>query len=317
MSVALLQIVLPAALLSWLAFAPAKGWLAYAAQAASVGAALLALALAAMWIVPPWPTPYVYGALYLLALIPGLRRPRHTSSRAWAERLWPSLALTALIMFGAFSLYVSANALVGRTPPSGEVARIGAPFPDGIYLIASGGANDWVNAHIHTLDPDDPRFIPWRGQSHGLDIIKVDALGLRARGWRPTDPSAYHTFGAALIAPCAGTVVAAVDGLPDQRVPEQDAVNKAGNYVMIDCGDFLVALAHFRNGSVLVRTGDKVASGAPLGRMGNSGASSEPHLHIHAQRGFDPKAPFGGEPLPLLIDGRYLVRNDRMTLTAK
>ena len=90
-----------------------------------------------------------------------------------------------------------------------------------------------------------------------------------------------------------------------------DAVNKAGNFVMIDCGDFIITLAHMQNGSVAVRVGDNVTLGALVGRIGNSGQTGEPHLHIHAQRGLGAENPFGGEPLPLLIDGRYLVRNDR------
>lgn len=312
MSVALLQIGLPLALLLWLAAAPAKGRVSFALQAVSVGAILLALALVAMWIVPPWPTPWVFGALFLAALIPGLGRFRRGGAPRWGERLWSSLALGALFLLGAFGLYVSAAALLGRIPPQGPVAEIAAPFPDGVYLVASGGANGWVNAHVHTLDRTQPRFLPWRGQSYGLDLIRTDAIGQRARGRLPDELSAYHTFGAPLIAPCAGRVLAAVDGHPDQPIGQQDSVNKAGNFVMIDCGSFVVALAHFQSGSMQVRAGDTIALGAPLGRMGNSGQSSEPHLHIHAQRGFDPEAPFSGEPLPLAINGRYLVRNNRL-----
>jgi Peptidase family M23 len=312
MSVVVLQIVLPLALLTWLAVAPAKGWLAFVAQAAGTGSFLLALALAAMWIVPPWPTPYAYGLIYLAALSPGVRQLRRAPSRIWEVPLWSSLAFAALVLLGLFSLYVIVQALAGRTPPPGQIATIASPFPNGTYLVASGGSNDWVNAHVRTLDPSVPRFRLWRGQSYGVDIIKVDALGLRASGWRPAEPDAYLTFGAPLIAPCAGTVVAALDGLPDQRIPQQDPVHKGGNYVMIDCGPFVVALAHLQRGSVRVRPGDDIALGAPIGLMGNSGQSSEPHLHIHAQLGFNPNQPFGGKPMPLSIAGRYLARNGRL-----
>lgn len=316
MMLMLLQFALPLLLLLWLGAAPAKGWMAFTAQALSVGAVLLALALAAMWIVPPWPTPWVYGIAFLTALVPGLRRIRRTKPKAWSENLPATLALAPLILLGAFGLYVSANALLGRVPPKGPVAEIAAPFPEGRYLIASGGANAWVNAHTHTLDQSVARFRPWRGQSYGVDIIKVDAFGRRSRNWRSADPKAYLTFGAPLVAPCAGTIVAVSDGLPDLPIPEQDAVNKAGNFVMIDCGDFIVALAHLENGSVTVRLGDIVALGAPIGRMGNSGQSGEPHLHIHAQHGLGADNPLGGEPVPLMIDGRYLVRNDRLQIRA-
>lgn len=94
---------------------------------------------------------------------------------------------------------------------------------------------------------------------------------------------------------------------------EMDRENLPGNFVVIDCGDFAIALAHLRQGSVLVEEGDRVQVGDPVGEMGNSGNSSKPHLHIHAQRCIPEGAPFGGEPLGLTIDGRFPVRNDRIT----
>ncbi len=109
----------------------------------------------------------------------------------------------------------------------------------------------------------------------------------------------------------------AQDGLPDMRVPVMDSENKLGNFVAIDCGGFAVFLAHLREGSVLVTAGQEVAAGDPLGEAGNSGNSSEPHLHIHAQRGIPGDAPAGGEPLGLTIYGRFLVRNDRLVVPGR
>jgi murein DD-endopeptidase MepM/ murein hydrolase activator NlpD len=62
-----------------------------------------------------------------------------------------------------------------------------------------------------------------------------------------------------------------------------------------------------------VRIGERLESGTPIGLIGNSGQSSEPHLHIHAQRSLGQGKAFASEPMPLVIDGRYLVRNDRFT----
>jgi hypothetical protein len=47
--------------------------------------------------------------------------------------------------------------------------------------------------------------------------------------------------------------------------------------------------------------------------VGNSGNSDEPHLHIHAQRPGVLWDPFKGDPLPMRFEGRFLVRNDRIT----
>jgi murein DD-endopeptidase MepM/ murein hydrolase activator NlpD len=205
-----------------------------------------------------------------------------------------------------------AQALAGRRPPELGTVNVAAPFANGTYIVAHGGSTETVNAHLHTLDRSVERFRPWRGQSLAVDIIRISPLGLRTDGWRPTNPARYATFGTPLLAPCAGTVAVAVDGLPDMPVPEMDREHLPGNFVMIDCGDFAVALAHMRQGSVLVEVGDQVQVGDPIGEMGNSGNSSEPHLHFHAQRGIPEGAPFGGEPLGLTIGGRFLVRNHRI-----
>ncbi|MEX1662127.1 M23 family metallopeptidase [Thioclava sp. 15-R06ZXC-3] len=75
-----------------------------------------------------------------------------------------------------------------------------------------------------------------------------------------------------------------------------------------------VVLAHMRHGQVNVVPGDVLAQGDRLGEVGNSGASTEPHLHIHAQRPApEGTAPISGEPLALRFNGRFLVRNDRLT----
>ena len=76
----------------------------------------------------------------------------------------------------------------------------------------------------------------------------------------------------------------AVDGLPDQAIGASDREQPAGNHVVLDLGDGEFAfLAHLRQHSVTVKQRDKVAPGQVLGRCGNSGNSSEPHLHVHLQ----------------------------------
>ncbi|MFN3472703.1 MAG: hypothetical protein ACK4ZW_01530 [Blastomonas sp.] len=70
-------------------------------------------------------------------------------------------------------------------------------------------------------------------------------------------------------------------------------------------------LGHFRQGSLRVAPGELVREGQSMGALGNSGASDMPHLHIHAQHPGTAAAPFSGKPVPMLIEGRYLVRGDR------
>jgi murein DD-endopeptidase MepM/ murein hydrolase activator NlpD len=93
--------------------------------------------------------------------------------------------------------------------------------------------------------------------------------------------------------------------------PDADRSQMAGNYIIVACKGVWVVLAHLRRGSVEVREGAEVTVGMTVGRAGNSGNTSEPHLHVHAQRPGTPEAPLGGEPVPVRLDGRYLVRGDR------
>ena len=127
--------------------------------------------------------------------------------------------------------------------------------------MTNGGSDISTNAHLRTLDSSEPRFCAWRGQSYGVDIVTVDALGLRAHGVQPRDPSAYRIYGARVLAPCGGQAVIAVDGLPDMPVPEMDRDHLAGNHVMLRGAESDVLLGHVRPGSVRVRPCTKVAVG--------------------------------------------------------
>ncbi|MGN7942219.1 M23 family metallopeptidase [Virgibacillus sp. 6R] len=53
--------------------------------------------------------------------------------------------------------------------------------------------------------------------------------------------------------------------------------------------------------SILVEAGDAVKRGQPIGLVGNSGNTTEPHLHIHAEK--------DGKGVPIRFDGKFLVRN--------
>jgi murein DD-endopeptidase MepM/ murein hydrolase activator NlpD len=89
-----------------------------------------------------------------------------------------------------------------------------------------------------------------------------------------------------------------------------DKKNVAGNHIVIRCDDseVYVGLAHLMQGSVLVKAGDRVTVGQALARVGNSGNTSEPHLHIHAKRGGEPESMLD-EGVPMRFGGRWLIRN--------
>ncbi|NNU80124.1 M23 family metallopeptidase [Halovulum dunhuangense] len=311
--IAAVQVALPLALVCWVAFLPSGSLVGFAVQVLGSGAILLALALVAQWAVPFWWLPYLHGALWLGAVIRQGAGLRQGALPLMPEDAGGWVALGAALVLAAVGGWYGARALAGRVLPPVAVVDIANPFGQGRYLVGHGGSNPLVNGHMRTLDPTIARFRPWRGQSHAVDFFGLGPWGLRARGWRPADPAAYAIFGAALHAPCDGTVIAAEGGMPDFEVPQQDPVNRLGNHVILRCADAEIVLAHMRQGSLRVAPGDAVRVGAALGQVGNSGASTEPHLHIHAQRpAAEGAPPISGEPLALRIDGRYLVRNDRI-----
>ena len=308
------QVALPLVLIAWVAFLSARSVVGFAMQAAGTGAFLFALARVAQWAVPVWWLPLVFGGLWLVAVLAWLARKGFAGAPLLPDALsgWVGLALS-VILLGLGGWY-GTRALAGQRPPPVEIVEIANPLGPGHYLVGNGGSNTLVNAHLATLDESVERFRPWRGQSYAVDFFGLGPWGLRARGWHPADPVAYAIFGADLRAPCDGTVVAAEGDRPDFEVPRNDQINRLGNHVILRCGGAEIVFAHMRQDSLRVAPGSIVAVGDRLGEVGNSGASTEPHLHIHAQRPAPAGAPpISGDPLALRIDGRFLVRGDRLT----
>ena len=312
--VMLTQVVLPLVLLAWVAFFPATGWLALALQFLSVAAVLSGLALSALWKLPPFWMPWVYALVLVLVMGWHLRAGKVVIHGVWQTPVSNTIMILCVAVLGVIGSYLSYQALEGRSWPNGDVVDIAAPFGPGHYLVAHGGKTETVNVHLKTLDKTVERFKPWRGQSKALDIFRITPIGLHKSGWQPTTPSRYETFGTPVLSPCRGRVAQRVNHVEDMTVPKMDREHMAGNYIGIDCGAFFVILAHLRQGSILVARNDHVEVGDPLGQMGNSGNSSQPHLHVHAQRDMAEGMPLAGEPLWLTINGRFLVRNDRIVI---
>ena len=92
----------------------------------------------------------------------------------------------------------------------------------------------------------------------------------------------YEAYGAPVMAPAGGIIATVVDGIPDNAPGERDDHFRFGNLIVIDhgSGEFSY-LAHLQPGSIRVKPGMRVVGGRQLARVGNSGRSSEPHLHWH------------------------------------
>ena len=307
-----LQLFLPLLFVGWLCFVPPRGSLAFFAQAVATSAALLAVILTGLWLFPPWWASWVFALLLLVAVLIGWRRRYPFESRLPSGWLaW--VFMTVFVGIGGWGAYQSVLALAGRASQPGTVVELAFPLKSGTYQAVNGGSSLNVNAHLMTLDASMARFRAYRGQSYGVDIVKLNGWGLRASGLLPSQPSAYNIYGEPVYAPCTGQVIATQDGLPDMQVPQTDREHMAGNHVLLRCKDADVLMGHFKPGSLKVAVGQQVTVSQHIANVGNSGNTGEPHLHVHAQQAGTAAAPFSGEPLPVRFDGRFLVRNARVS----
>lgn len=140
------------------------------------------------------------------------------------------------------------------------------------------------------------------GTSHAIDFVPVDTEGRSAPRTLASligteRPETFVGFGRPILSPVTGQVVAIHDGEPDhvaRRSPlsllayaltqssriRAGAPAIAGNHVVLRVPEGVVLLAHLRRGSIQVRGGQRILQGAKLGECGNSGNSTEPHLHV-------------------------------------
>lgn len=150
-----------------------------------------------------------------------------------------------------------------------------APF-DGDWLVSWGGENPKDNHHIGSPPQD-----------RALDIRKI-IVGSENRTslGDPQRNESYGCWAQPIYSPIDGVVEVAVDGVPDNIPGELNRPSAMGNFVMVrSSSGFVVVLAHFKQGSVAKRAGDPVNAGELLAHCGNSGNSTEPHLHMHVQSG--------------------------------
>lgn len=226
---------------------------------------------------------WLIAFLFVTATIVSLRRDAVASAGESPLRMIVKILIG--VLFGSVALGV----LRGHEPPSRPV-DLAFPLRGGRFMVVHGGSTSPSNVHYAEVK-----------QRYAVDLVKVNAMGYRASGLYPADLTRYAIYGVPVLSPCSGTVIDVVDGHRDEPRGLMDTKNPLGNHVVIRCGDLDVTLAQLQPG-VLVKKGAAIATGAVIGKAGNSGSTTEPHLHVHAER--------NGEPAPVTFDHRWLVRND-------
>jgi hypothetical protein len=140
------------------------------------------------------------------------------------------------------------------------------------WTVIWGGDTKELNYHIES-----------KAQKNAFDVVMNDSIGKSYKTDGKTNDD-YLAFGQYILSPCEGEVVIVVDGIKDNKPGELNPIYAPGNSVLIktDSNEYLF-FGHFKKRSIKVREGQRVKQGALLGLCGNSGNSSEPHLHFHIQ----------------------------------
>jgi hypothetical protein len=174
---------------------------------------------------------------------------------------------------------------IGRVPlRAREPVELGPPARGGIWVADEGCCDKDTHHRRGLLAVNGNEVVP---QRFAIDWMRLDR---KHRAWvgDPARLSSYRSYGQRLIAVAAGKVIFAADGRPNQPPPNDPTAPSVpelpGNRVILRVGPGIyVTYAHMVPGSVRVHDGERVRRGQAVGRLGNSGNSATPHLHLQVQ----------------------------------
>lgn len=237
---------------------------------------------------------YAFGVLALLALAGSCFRKKDQTlppPRRWKVRL--NLFFTGLLTVLSILYFTG-------TTGKPDVIELSFPFKKGNYFVLQGGKGLPTNLFHFSL----------RGAVYAMDIVKLNRFGGRANRIFSRNLHDYEIFGDTVYAPCNGRVVRAYSNNPDNIPPNMKRGPKNTNQVLIETANCYIFMGHLRMNSVLVHEGEEVTTGQPLASIGNSGFSTEPHLHIQVHFK-QPGIPwYLGYPLYIHFNGKGYLMNE-------
>jgi murein DD-endopeptidase len=185
----------------------------------------------------------------------------------------------------------------GAIPVGRSAVAISSPLRGDHWLAANGPSNS--SGHRRALIPIDGHAAI--AQRFAIDWVRLRDDGKTFQG-DEKDNKNYYAYGSDALAVADGVVTEVKDGIPENvpginsRAVPITLETVGGNHVILDIGGGRYAFyAHLQPGSLRVKLGDKVRRGQVVGLVGNSGNSTEPHLHFHIENG---NSPLGAEGLP-------------------
>jgi hypothetical protein len=190
------------------------------------------------------------------------------------------------------------------TPVLTDLPQIMPPLHGKNWVAGSAPSNS--SPHRRTIIIYDGK--PYIAQRYAIDWVQFGDDN-RTYSGNPKDNRSYHCFGLEAYAVADATVVEVKDGIPENVPTENPAVpinfeTVAGNHVNLDLGGGVYAMyAHLQPGSIRVKLGDHVTSGQVIGLVGNTGNSSEPHLHFQLM---NHNSPLASEGVPYTFTNFYV-----------
>jgi len=179
---------------------------------------------------------------------------------------------------------------------------IGPPLAGTGWVAANGCCNPDIT---HRGSVQSVNGALYDSQRFAIDWMRLDEQGRIVQG-DESDAHSYNDYGADVLAVADAKVVSVLNNLDDQipgRLPEPSSITIEtvdGNHVVLDLGGGRFAFyAHLQKNSIKVRPGDQVKKGAVLGKLGNTGNTSAPHLHFHIM---NRPSPMASDGIPYLID---------------
>jgi hypothetical protein len=226
-----------------------------------------------------------------------------------AEAPIPSALVHRLSLRLALPNPVDITETVGRTGVNRAAPPVLGPPLTGKGFVAADGCCDTIR-HVRALLPLNGSFA--LTQRFAIDWEQIDGENRLVKG-DLAEPKNYTIYGQSVLAVADGTVVSARNDLPEQvpgALPAGLPIAEAdGNFIVLDIGGGAYVLyAHMQPGSVLVRAGAQVKRGDILGKVGNTGNSQAPHLHLHVMDGPSPLLANG---IPYVFDSFAITAIDR------
>jgi len=178
---------------------------------------------------------------------------------------------------------------------------ISAPLRGDNWFTTNGPSNTSEHRISHLIINGEDYF----SQRFAIDFVQIGLDGNTYHNDEFNNEN-YYCYGKNALAVSAGVIVAVRNGIPE-NIPHSDKTavpitldTVGGNYVIIDLGnDNYAFYAHLIPGSITVKIGDRVSRGQVIGKVGNSGNSTEPHLHFHI---VDKPSPLAANGMPYGID---------------